>query len=170
MSDDDIRSRAVLWPKGRRFEEFRVGEVFDHHWGRTIFEHDTVLFTTLTLAYNPLYFNRDYAVAHGHPDIVVNPQLVLNVVLGLSVEDCSEKVGGPFMGVFDVDFEHPVYPGDTLTARSTTLEARLSASRPGRGVVTWMTEGFRGEERVISFRRTNLARVGGQNEARRPEL
>lgn len=167
---DDIRSRAVLWRKGRRFEEFEVGEVRRHHWGRTILAHDTVLFSTLTLAYNPLYYNGDYARAHGHPDIVVNPQLLLNVVLGLSVEDCSEQVGGPFMGVFDVVFERPVYPGTTITAVSTTLEARLSASRPGRGVVTWRTEGFDGDERVIGFRRSNLARVGGQGEERRPEL
>lgn len=167
---EDIRSKAVLWEKGRRFEDFEVGQVFEHHWGRTISEHDALLFSTLTLAFNPLYLNRDYAKALGHPDIVVNPQLVFNVTLGLSVEDCSEKIGGPFMGVYDLAYEKPVYPGATLTARSTTLEKRLSESRPGRGVVTWRTEGFVAGERVIVFRRTNLARVGSRNEARRPEL
>ncbi len=156
---DDIRSRAVLWPKGNLYEDFQVGQVFDHHWGRTISEADTLLFTTLTLSFNPLYVNRDYAKAHGHPDIVVNPQLVFNVTLGLSVEDCSE-IGGPFLGVYDLTYDRPVYPGTTITARSVTTEARMSGSNPANGIVTWRTEGFDAAgERVVGFRRSNLVRL-----------
>jgi acyl dehydratase len=155
---DDIRKRATLWPKGRLFEEFHVGQRFDHHWGRTISEADTTLFTTLTLSYNPLYFNREYAKAHGHPDIVVNPQLIFNVVLGLSVEDCSE-IGGPFLGVYDLTYDRPVYPGSTIIARTETVEVRPSESNPTNGIVTWRTEGFNATgERVVGFRRSNLVR------------
>ena len=155
---DDPRSRAILWPKGRQYEDFFVGQEFDHHWGRTILEGDAILFTTLTLSFNPLYFNRVYAMAHGHPDIVVNPQLVFNVVLGLSVEDLSEG-GGPFLGVFDLTYDRPVYPGATITAASRTVEARLSTSNPTNGIVTWASEGFNEDgERVVAFRRTNLVR------------
>ncbi|MGB3319905.1 MAG: MaoC family dehydratase [Sphingopyxis granuli] len=153
---NDVRARAELWAKGRLFEDFHEGQRFDHHWGRTILESDTMLFSTLTLSFNPLYFNRSYAVAHGHPDIVVNPQLVFNVVLGLTVEDCSE-IGGPFLGVFDLDYHRPVYPGITLRARSETIETRLSASNPANGIVTWKTEGVDDAgERIVSFRRSNL--------------
>ena len=49
---EDFRARAKLSPKGRLYEDFTVGEVRTHHWGRTIFESDTVLFTTLTLSFN----------------------------------------------------------------------------------------------------------------------
>jgi itaconyl-CoA hydratase len=155
---EDFRIKAKVWPKGRLFEDFSVGQKFDHHWGRTIVESDAILFATLTLAYNPLYLNRDFAKAHGHPDIVVNPQLVFNVVLGLSVQDCSE-IGGPFLGVFDLVYDRPVYPGVTLTAHSVTTEARVSASDPRNGIVTWTTEG-RDEtgSRVVGFRRSNLVR------------
>ncbi|PKQ01021.1 MAG: dehydratase [Alphaproteobacteria bacterium HGW-Alphaproteobacteria-13] len=153
---NDVRARAKLWAKGRLFEDFHEGQRFEHHWGRTISESDTVLFSTLTLSFNPLYFNRSYAIAHDHPDIVVNPQLVFNVVLGLTVEDCSE-IGGPFLGVFDLDYHRPVYPGITLRARSETVETRLSASNPANGIVTWETEGVDDAgERVVSFRRSNL--------------
>jgi acyl dehydratase len=156
---DDFKARARLWPKGRLFEDFQVGEVRDHHWGRTICESDTVLFTTLTLSYNPLYSNRAYAQALGHRDIVVNPLLVFNVVLGLSVEDNSE-IGGPFVGVGKLTYRASVYPGDTIRARSTTIAARLSASNPRNGVVTWLTEGFNQDEtRVIDFERSNLVRL-----------
>ena len=156
---NDPRPRATLWPKGRLFEDFHVGQSFDHHWGRTILESDTVLFSNLTLSFNPLYFNRAYAKAHGHPDIVINPQLVFNVVLGLSVEDCSE-IGGPFLGVFELTYDRPVYPGATIVARSVTTEVRRSESNPVNGIVTWRTEGFDDVgERVIGFRRSNLVRL-----------
>lgn len=155
---EDIRARAKLWPKGRLYEDFEEGQVFEHHWGRTLLEGDTTLFSTLTLSFNPLYFNRAYAQAHGHPDIVVNPQLVFNVVLGLSVEDCSE-IGGPFLGVYDLVYDRAVYPGTTITARSTTIETRLSDSNPANGIVTWRTDGFDADgQRVVGFRRSNIVR------------
>lgn len=163
---NDIRERAKLWAKGRLFEDFYQGQAFDHHWGRTILESDTILFSTLTLSYNPLYFNRPYAIEHGHSDIVVNPQLLFNVVLGLSVEDCSE-IGGPFLGVFDLEYHRAVYPGITVRARSNTVEVRVSGSNPANGIVTWETEGLdEAGERVVSFRRSNLvARREMQGEA-----
>jgi len=151
----DRIANAALRPKGRRYEEFHVGQVFRHHWGRTILESDAITFTTLTLNFVPLYFNREYAKAHGHPDIVVNPHLVFNITLGLTVEDCSEG-GGLFMGVRDLVYHLPVYPGATISARSETVEARPSESRPGFGIVSWRTEGFDGERRVVSFVRSNL--------------
>jgi itaconyl-CoA hydratase len=161
---EDPRVRAVLWPKGRLFEDFQIGQAFDHHWGRTITEADTVLFSTLTLSFNPTYYNRVYAKAHGHPDIVVNPQLLFNVVLGLSVEDCSE-IGGPFLGVFELTYDRPIYPGATIVARSVTTETRRSESNPANGIVTWRTEGFdETGQRVIGFRRSNLVRL------RHPEM
>ncbi|MBL8673511.1 MAG: MaoC family dehydratase N-terminal domain-containing protein, partial [Rhodospirillales bacterium] len=113
---EDFRSRAKAWPKGNRFEDFTPDRVFEHHWGRTITESDTTLFTTLTLHYNPLYFNAPYAREHGHPGIVVNPILVFMTTFGLSVEDLSEG-GGPFLGVNELTFHKPVYVGDTITAR-----------------------------------------------------
>lgn len=154
----DVLDRAILWKKGNLFEDFVVGQEFYHHWGRTIFESDAILFSTLTMSFVPLYFNRAYARAHGHPDIVVNPQLVFNIVLGLSVEDCSE-IGGPFLGVYGLKYHRPIYPGTTLTATSKTVEARISESNPVNGIVTWDTAGFdEAGECVVSFRRSNLVR------------
>jgi itaconyl-CoA hydratase len=147
---------ARLWPKGHRYEDFEEGRTFQHHWGRTITESDNTLFTTLTQAYNPLYFNVPFAQAHGHPGVVVNPMLVFGVVLGLSVEDLSEA-GGPFLGIDELHFHGPVYPGDTLTARSTVVARRTSQSRPNEGIVTWHTEGFnQSDELVVDFKRSNL--------------
>ncbi|MBB4642188.1 MaoC family dehydratase [Rhizorhapis suberifaciens] len=153
-----IIEKAVLWKKGNLYEDFFVGQKFDHHWGRTITESDNTLFTTITLSFVPLYFNRAYARQQGHPDIVLNPQLVFNVALGLSVEDCSEA-GGPFLGVYDLRYHRPAYPGVTLTASSSTVEARISGSNPAFGIVTWETEGRDQDGNLlVSFRRSNLVR------------
>ncbi|WP_163271783.1 MaoC family dehydratase [Chelativorans alearense] len=152
----DFIEKAVLWEKGSAFEDFSIGQIFEHHWGRTITEGDNALFTTLTLHYNPLYFNAEYARAHGHPGVVVAPMLVFNLVLGLTVEELSEG-GGAFLGADNLTFHTSVYPGDTLTARSTVVDMRESKSRPDRGIVTWHTEGInqRGEL-VVDYRRANF--------------
>ena len=168
---EEVLDSAVLRRRGWGYDDFEVGEVIRHHWGRTITEADAIQFCHLTLAYNPLYFNREYAKALGHPDIVVNPQLVFNVVLGLTVEICSESLGGPFLGVDGVAYLEPVYPGDTMTAVSTTEAKRESTSTEGRGVVTWHNQGFNQHGRkVIEFRRSNLAIWrGGMGEPGRSE-
>lgn len=162
MSDFD-RAQHNLIPKGRLFEEFEPGQTFEHHWGRTLNEGDNSLFSAATLAYNPLYFNVEYAKAHGHSATVLNPFLVLCTVVGLSVEDLSEA-GGPFLGIDELTFHRAAYPGDTFTARSKVVSARESDSKRAFGIVTWHTEGFnqRGEL-VVDYKRSNLARKRGAN-------
>ena len=156
MSSDPDLASFPLARKGHQFEDFSEGQTFEHHWGRTIGESDNTLFTTLALRFTPIYFNAEAARADGHLGIVVDPLLVLCTVVGLSVEDLSEG-GGPFLGVDDVEFRRPVYPGDTITARSTVVSKRESESRPNFGIVTWQTEGRNQKgEIVVSYRRSNL--------------
>lgn len=156
MSADPDLATFPVRRRGNSFEAFDVGRTFDHHWGRTVSAADNVLFTTVTHAYNPMYFNAEHARTHGHRDVVVNPLLVACIVVGLSVEDLSEG-GGPFLGITDLRYLRAVYPGDTLTARSTVIEARSSESRPANGIVTWRTEGLNQHgEVVIEYQRTNL--------------
>ncbi|HZP44523.1 MAG TPA: MaoC family dehydratase [Candidatus Binataceae bacterium] len=164
---DDFRSRARKLPKGNLYDDFEVGQTFQHHWGRTLSESDNTLFSTLTLSYNPLYFNAPYARAHGHRTPLINPMLVFLTVFGLSVEDLSEA-GGLFLGVDNLTFHRPVHPGVTLVARSTVVDKRESTSRPDHGIVTWHTEGFAASELgagsdehlVVDFRRSNLLPKG----------
>ncbi|QJD59891.1 MaoC family dehydratase [Pseudomonas sp. gcc21] len=153
---DDLLSKARKWPKGNGLDDMQVGQIFEHHWGRTLSEADNTQFSTMTLHFNPLYFNGEYAREHDHPGVVINPMLVFLTVFGLSVEDLSES-GGAFLGVEDLSFHQPVYPGETLTARSKVVDLRDSGSRPNAGIAIWHTEGFnqRGE-RVIDFHRTNM--------------
>jgi acyl dehydratase len=156
-SGTELRAAARHLARGHLFEDFAVGQVFEHHWGRTLTQAENALFSTLTLHFNPHYFNVQHAQAHGHRDTLLNPLLVFNTVFGLSVEDLSEAGMGPFLGVDALRFHTTAYAGDTLSARSTVVETRASGKRPDFGIVTWHTEGHRQDgARVIDFRRSNL--------------
>lgn len=160
MNDEELKN-APLMERGNQFEDFELGQQFDHHWGRTLNETDNTLFSTLTLHFNPTYFNASYAEEIGYEGIVLNPLLVFNTVVGMSVEDLSEA-GGPFLGIDKLRFSRPCYPGDTLYAKSTVMAKRESSSHPGAGIVTWRTEGLNQEGfPVLEFERTNLVRKRG---------
>jgi itaconyl-CoA hydratase len=153
---DERLMNAPVKQRGNCFEDFEPGRVFDHHWGRTLEVADNTLFNSATLHYNPLYFNVERAKAEGHPGVVANPMLAFCIVFGLSVEDLSER-GGAFLGIDDLVFLKPVYPGDTLTARSTVVAKRESKSDPAYGIVTWLTEGFDQTGcKVLEYKRSNL--------------
>jgi acyl dehydratase len=152
----DIIARAKPRQKGHWYEDFEPGRVFVHHWGRTISQAENALFTTLTLHFNPQYTNAEVARSMGHPDTPVNPLLVFNTVFGLSVQDLSEH-GTAFLGVNELMYVKPFYPGDTVFARSTVTERRLSSSKKGMGIVGWHTKGFnQRDELVCEFKRSNL--------------
>jgi itaconyl-CoA hydratase len=146
--------RAIT--KGRKFEDFEVGQRFVHHWGRTITAAEAAAFSAHVCNWNALYMNQAYAQALNYPDRVVNPMLVLCLVVGMSVEDLSEA-GTAFLGIDDCSFESPVFPGDTVTSESQVVATRRSASRAGQGVVTWETRGMNQHGAVVvSLRRTNM--------------
>ena len=148
--------------RGLLYEDFEVGQTFEHHWGRTLTVSESIAYSNVMMNYNPLYFNVEYARKMGYDGIVINPLLVYTTVLGLSVEDLSEA-GGPFLGVDDLRFAQPVYDGETITARSVTLNCRTSGSRPGWGIVEWRTTGVNQRaEVVLDYRRTNLSRMQTQ--------
>ncbi len=144
--------------KGRWFEDFEPGMEIHHKWGRTLTQAEAAAFATQTMNHNPLWFNAEYARAAGHPDIVVCPWLVLNVVLGMTVEDISEKATA-LLGYGEMEFVADVHPGDTLTASSVVLETRPSSSKPDQGVLRVQTVARDQHGRIVlRYERTNLIR------------
>lgn len=144
--------------KGRWFEDFEPGMVLRHKYGRTVTRDEAIAFATQTMNYNPLWFNAAFAEAEGHPDIVVCPWFVFNLVLGMSVEDVSEQATA-LLGYGDMTFHRDVYPGDTVTAESKVVETRDSKSKPDQGILTVETtaRNQRGET-LLTYRRSNLIR------------
>ena len=142
--------------KGRFYEDFEVGDVYEHPLGRTISTADNSWFTLLTQNTAPLHFDHHYASQTEFRKPLVNSCLTLSLVTGQSVTDVSQNVMAN-LGWDEVRLPHPVFEGDTVYSRSEVLEKRESKSRPNVGVVTVRTTGFNQEGvEVISFRRTLL--------------
>lgn len=141
---------------GRCFEEFEVGDVYEHRPGRTVTENDNIWFTLLTMNTHPLHFDNAYAAKSEFKKPLVNSCLTLSIVVGMSVSDVSQKAIGN-LGWNDIKLTAPVFIGDTLYAESTVLSKRESASRPTQGIVSVYTVGRKADgSEVISFERTVL--------------
>jgi len=152
---DELRAKAQQRVQFNYYEDFELGQRLHHHWGRTLTESDAINFSTLTLNFNPLYFNEEYARSRGHAGLVANPMLVLLTAIGLSVQDLSES-GGAFLGIDNVVFHRPVLVGETIVASSEVIDKRESKSRPHNGIVSWRTTIYSGGEAVVTAERTNL--------------
>ena len=125
---------------GRYFEDFRIGDVYEHRPGRTISEADNTWFTLLTMNTHPLHFDAAYAANTEFGRPLVNSCLTLAMVTGMSVSDLSQKAVAN-LGWDKVRLTAPVFAGDTIYAESEVLEARESKSRPTQGIVTVRTTG-----------------------------
>jgi acyl dehydratase len=141
---------------GRYYEEFTIGDVYEHRPGRTITETDNTWFTLLTMNNHPLHFDAVYAAKTEFGKPIVNSCLTLSIVVGMSVSDVSYKAIGN-LGWNDIKLTAPVFAGDTLYSVSEVIAKRESKSRPTQGIVTVRTRGLnQGGVEVISCERTVL--------------
>jgi len=142
--------------RGRYYEDFRVGDVYEHRPGRTITETDNTWFTLLTMNQHPLHFDKAYAAKSEFGRPLVNSCLTLSIVAGMSVGDVSQKAIGN-LGWTDIRLPAPVFVGDTIYAESEVLAKRESAKRPTQGIVTVRTSGRKADGTVfMTFERTVL--------------
>lgn len=149
--------------RGRFFEDFEVGDVYEHPLGRTLVSADNIWFTLLTQNTAPLHFDHHYAAQTEFRRPVVNSCLTLALVTGQSVTDISQNVMAN-LGWDEVRLPAPVFEGDTIYSRSEILEKRESKSRPNVGLITVGTIGFNQDgTEVISFRRTAMVYRRGQS-------
>lgn len=142
--------------QGLYYEEFSVGDIFEHRPGRTITDTDNVWFSLLTRNTQPLHFDQLYAESTEWKKTLVDSTLTLAIVTGMSVKSLTGKIVAN-LGWENVRLTHPVFAGDTLYAESTVLEKRPSKSRPMQGVVKVLTKGInQNGKTVITFERIFL--------------
>ena len=141
---------------GRYYEDFEVGDVYEHRPGKTVLEADNHWFTLLTLNTHPLHFDAEYGRGTEFGQNLVVSTYTLALLIGMSVSDCSQKAIAN-LGMDEVRFTKPVFAGDTLYAESEVLAKRESKSRPGQGIVSIRTLGRNQTgEIVCSFKRDML--------------
>lgn len=148
--------------RGRFYEDFEAGDVYDHPLGRTVLDTDNIWFTLLTQNSAPIHFDRHYAAQTEFKRPLVDSTFTLALVTGQSVTDVSQNVFAN-LGWDEVRLPAPVFEGDTIYSRSEVLEKRESRSRPDIGIVTVRTTGFNQDGTVvITFRRTLMVYKRGR--------
>ncbi|MCW8873920.1 MaoC family dehydratase [Pseudomonadota bacterium] len=143
---------------GLYFEEFVVGQVFDHAIRRTITETDNVLFSTMTHNPAPLHLDEEYCREHSEfGQRVVNSCLTLSLMVGISVNDTTLGTTVANLGWDEVRFPRPLFHGDTVHIQTEVLALRDSRSRPHNGIVIFEHRAFNQRDELVGVcKRTAL--------------
>lgn len=135
---------AGLW-----FEDFALGQVFEHEIRRTVLEAENMWFSALT--YNPAQLHIDHAYAaqteFGKP--LINSIFTLGLVIGLSVQDTTLGTTVANLGMSETAFPAPVFAGDTIRARTTVKDLRDSKSRPSQGIISFEHIGLNQRDEIV---------------------
>ena len=131
---------------GLYFEEFYVGQTFDHPIRRTVTETDNVLFTTMT--HNPALLHLDEEYCRTQTEFgprIVNSCFTLSVMVGVSVYDTTLGTTVGNLGWDEVRFQTEI------------VELRDTKSRPQNGIVIFAHRAYnQRNELVASCKRTGL--------------
>lgn len=133
---------------GRSYDDFVVGDVYEHWPGRTVTEADNVWFTNLTMNTHPVHFDANYAASTEFGRYLVNSTLTLALVTGMAVSGSSQKAIAN-LGWEEIKIPAPVFVGDTLYAETEVLGKRLSKSRPSQGIVRVRHRGLNQDKVVV---------------------
>lgn len=140
--------------QGRFFEDFEIGDIYQHPLGRTVTETDNTWFALLTMNTNQMHFNAEYAARSEFGRPLVVSTLTVAIAVGQSVTDITQNAFAN-LGWDEIRMSAPVFAGDTLYSESLVLEKRESASRPHAGIVTVRTRTLNQDGvEVCSFKRT----------------
>jgi acyl dehydratase len=135
---------------GLYFEEFTVGQVFDHSIRRTITEADNVMISTMT--HNPAALHLDEEYCRTETEFgqrVVNSCLTLGLMVGISVNDTTHGTTVANLGWDEVRFPRPLFHGDTLHIQTEVLELRDSRSRPDNGIIIFEHRAFNQKNELV---------------------
>ncbi len=136
---------------GLYFEDFVVGQKFDHAIRRTVTEADNVFFCTLTHNPAPLHLDAEYCRTQTEfGQRLVNSALTLGLMVGISVADTTLGTTVANLGWDEVRFPKPVFHGDTLHIQSEVHELRASGSRPRNGIVIFVHRAFNQRDELVA--------------------
>lgn len=142
---------------GLLYDQFEIGQTFDHPYTRTVTEMDNTLFSLLTMNPQPLHIDAHFSQNTEFGQRLFNSLYTLGILVGMSVGDTTLRTTVANLGMTDVKFPAPVFHGDTLRARTKVLGKRESRSRPNAGIVEFEHEALNQNDIVVaSCRRSAL--------------
>jgi len=134
---------------GLYYEEFTVGQTFDHPIRRTITETDNVLISTMTHNPAPLHLDAEYMKQTEFGQPLVNSCLTLSFMVGISVNDTTLGTTVANLGWDAVRFPKPLFCGDTIHIQTEVLELRDTKSRPDNGIVIFSHRAFNQHDELV---------------------
>ena len=138
------------------WEDFKVGDT--QEMGRHTFSAEEIIAFARQFDPQPFHVDPEAAKQSFFGGLVASGWHTCAVAMRLMCDsylNASRSLGAP--GVDHVRFHKPVRPGDTLTFRRSVLASRLSASRPGVGLVKQRWEALdEAGELVLSMEGWNM--------------
>ncbi len=120
---------------GRFFEDYALGEVIDHAVPRTVGAGERALYHALYPARHALASSDAFARAGGLPAAPLDDLIAFHTVFGKTVPDISLNAVAN-LGYAEGRFLQPVWPGDTLRARSEVIGLKQNSN--GKTGVVWV--------------------------------
>jgi acyl dehydratase len=116
----------------RYFEDLVVGSVLETA-SMTVSEQEIIEFAT---RFDPQYFHIDKAAAEKsmYGGLIASGWHSAAIAMRLMVDTRVQSAGLGSPGIDELRWIKPVRPGDTVRVRWTLIEARLSKTKPDRGL------------------------------------
>ena len=134
---------------GLHYEDFVIGQVFEHALSRTVTEADNMMFSLMTMNPQPLHVDAHFAAQTEWGKPLFNSLMTLAIMIGMSVQDTTLGTTIGNLGMSDVRFPKPVFHGDTIRAETEVLELRPSKSRPNQGNAIFHHRGYNQRDELV---------------------
>ena len=136
---------------GLYYEEFSVGQEFNHSLTRTITEMDNIMFCSMTHNPQPLHLDEEFSKGTMYGQRIVNSLFTLGLLIGVTVGETTLGTTLGNLGMTDVRFKNPVFHGDTMWVVTRIKEMRESKSRPDSGLVVFEHIGYNQRDEEIAY-------------------
>jgi itaconyl-CoA hydratase len=158
----------TLTGEGNFFEDFTIGDVYEHARGKTVEGLENVLITNLVLNTAQAHFNEHLAESLEQKHRITFGGVTASMIIGLAMQDTGENAVEE-VGLDQVRFRVPVLHGDTLYAFTEVVGKEEEPSDPrghkSVGLVHFRHWGvnqrgetvFEGERRVLVKKRIFVA-------------
>lgn len=135
----------------RYFEDYVPGESFE--FGYAVADHDEIQQFARRFDPQPIHIDEEFARTGPFGSIIASGWHTSSILMRLMADHVVSKVASlASPGVDELRWTVPVRPGDELWLRATTVEARVSNSKPDRGLIRVKSELFnRDDAQVMSL-------------------
>ena len=149
------KDHAFLEQSGLYYEDFEVGEIYEHRPGKTFFDAEIWLHAMHSLEWHPCQTDANYIDQFHGGKRPVTDSYLLGAVSALTTRTFGRVVAN--LGWINTEVVQSVSAGDTLYAESKIMEKRESHSRPTQGILTAQTTVFnQHNQKVLTFQRSFL--------------